>query len=102
MLSNPYVRAVLGGLVAGLGTAGPLVDNGVTPSEVIAIALATIIGTGLTATPSGQRVVAEELATVGRDDGDYVGKHEAGQTDLLTVLLVVLVVVVILALIGVL
>lgn len=56
MLKNPYVRAIAGGVAAALAVAGPLVDNGVTPSEAIAIAIAFISGSGLTAVaPSGYK-----------------------------------------------
>jgi hypothetical protein len=55
MLSNPYVRALVGGLAAALAVAGPLVDNGLAPSEVVAVALAFLSGSGLTAVaPSGK------------------------------------------------
>lgn len=49
MLKNPVLLALAGGLVAALATAGPLVDDGLRPSEAIAIALAFATGTGLTA-----------------------------------------------------
>lgn len=54
MLSNPYIRALAGGLGAALVVAYPLVDNGVTPSEIIAIVGAFLSGSGLTAVaPAG-------------------------------------------------
>lgn len=64
MLKNPYVRALAGGLASALAVAGPLVDNGVRPSEGIAIALAFLSGSGLTAVaPSGaEESDGDELA----------------------------------------
>lgn len=49
MLKNPYVRALAGGISAALAVAGPLVDDGLRPSEAIAVALAFLAGSGLTA-----------------------------------------------------
>ena len=44
---NPYAKAIVGGIVAGLtATATALSDGVVTPVEGIAIALAFIAGTG--------------------------------------------------------
>lgn len=54
MLKNPTVRALAGAVAAGLAVAGPLVDNGVTPSEACAIALAFLAGAGLTAAPNAR------------------------------------------------
>lgn len=66
MLKNPLLNALLGGLAAALAVAGPLVDDGVLPSEGIAIALAFLSGTGLTAVPNRVRRVE--------------GKHRADDT----------------------
>lgn len=49
MLKNPYVQAVAGGIALALAVAGPLVDDGVAPSEYCSIALAFLGGSGLTA-----------------------------------------------------
>lgn len=54
MLKNPYVRALAGGVGLALAVAGPIVDNGLAPSEWCAIGLAFLGGSGLTAVqPSG-------------------------------------------------
>lgn len=37
-------KAIVGGLVAGLSFAIPVVDDGLVPSEVLGIALATLTG----------------------------------------------------------
>lgn len=54
MLKNPVLNALLGGLASALAVAGPLVDDGVLASEAIAIALAFLAGTGLTAAPQAR------------------------------------------------
>lgn len=61
MKLHPVVAAILGGIVAALMVAGPLVDNGLKPSDIIAIVLAGLSGTGLTAVrpPSKGKHVAE-------------------------------------------
>lgn len=52
---NPYVRALVGGISAALIVATPLVDDGVTVSEWLAIAGALMSGSGLTAVaPAGK------------------------------------------------
>lgn len=53
-MNNPVVRSLAGGLASAMLVAGPLVDNGVAPSEAISIALAFLTGTGLVAMPSGR------------------------------------------------
>jgi hypothetical protein len=51
------VKLVAGGIAAAILVASPLVDNGVTASEWLAIAGAFLSGTGLTAVvPSKNRV----------------------------------------------
>lgn len=56
VLSNPYARAVFGGLGAAIAVAIPLVDDGVLASEALSIALAFLTGAGLTAVqPSGKK-----------------------------------------------
>lgn len=53
---NPYMKAVLGGVVAALSFAIPIVDDGVTLSEVLGIVLAGLTGTGLVyAVPNRER-----------------------------------------------
>lgn len=47
--------AVLGGATAAIATAIPLVDNGVLLSEGLSVALAGLVGTGLTALPGVRR-----------------------------------------------
>jgi hypothetical protein len=49
MKLNPIAQAILGGVAAALVVAAPLVDDGVTASEIIAIVLAGLGGSGLTA-----------------------------------------------------
>lgn len=49
MLKHPYVRALVGGLVAAIVVASPIVDDGLTPSEILAIVGAFLSGSGLTA-----------------------------------------------------
>lgn len=44
-----YAKAIAGGLVASLTAAIPVVDDGLTPSEGLGIALAFIVGTGIVA-----------------------------------------------------
>ena len=53
--------AIAGGVLAALAVAAPIVDDGVTASEIIAISSAFIAGTGLTgaSTPSVRRKVGE-------------------------------------------
>jgi hypothetical protein len=54
VFSNPYVRAFLGGLATAIAVATPLVDDGVTVSEILSIASAFLAGTGAVAVqPSG-------------------------------------------------
>jgi len=38
------MKAIVGGIIAGLSFAIPIVDDGATPGEVLGIALAAIIG----------------------------------------------------------
>jgi len=56
---NPTLKqaglAVLGGAVAAISVAIPLVDDGMRMSEVLSIALAGLVGTGLTAAPVVKR-----------------------------------------------
>lgn len=51
---KPYAKAVVGGLLAGLGALGTaLVDNMVSPAEWVAVAIAALGGLGLVyATPN--------------------------------------------------
>lgn len=63
MLKNPYLNAVLGGLMAAIVVASPIVDDGVTASEVLSILGAFLSGTGLTAVRPA-----------------YRGRHVAGET----------------------
>lgn len=44
---NPYMKAVVGGLVAGIAFAIPVVDDGLTVSEILGIALAALTGLGV-------------------------------------------------------
>lgn len=44
--------ALLGGATAAIAAAIPLVDDGLLASEALSIALAGLVGTGLTAAPS--------------------------------------------------
>lgn len=53
-MKNPVIRALALGFASAAAVAGPLVDNGVKPSEAIAIAVAFVTGTGLTAMPNGR------------------------------------------------
>lgn len=46
---------LLGGATAAIATAIPLVDDGLLASESLSIALAGMVGTGLTAAPSALR-----------------------------------------------
>lgn len=39
-----YAKAVAGGLISGASAAVPLVDNGVTVSEVLLIVIAAVVG----------------------------------------------------------
>lgn len=68
----PAVQALLGGLGTALLTAGPLVDDGVKASEAIAIALAFLSGSGLTAvkpnTKSDEPEADEPLAVEHADE----------------------------------
>lgn len=53
----PYAKALLGGLVAALSFAIPVVDDGLIASEVLGILLAGLTGTGLVyAVPNKGRV----------------------------------------------
>ena len=56
---NPTLKqaglAVLGGAVAAISVAIPLVDDGLLMSEVLAITLAGLTGTGLAAAPGVRR-----------------------------------------------
>lgn len=53
--------AIVGGIAAAIVVASPIVDDGVTASEILAISGAFLAGTGLTgaSTPSVRRKVAE-------------------------------------------
>ncbi|MGZ4518937.1 MAG: hypothetical protein ACXVXP_00020 [Mycobacteriaceae bacterium] len=42
-----YAKSILGGLIAALSFAIPVVDNGLTPSEVLGIVLAGLTGLGV-------------------------------------------------------
>ena len=76
--TNPYIRAILGGILSAILVASPIVDDGVTISECLAIGAAFITGSGLTATPSGRAVQADTVAVVGHDEpGNYVPEHRA-------------------------
>ena len=45
---KPYAKAIVGGLLAGLGALGTaLVDNTVTPAEWVGVATATLAGLGI-------------------------------------------------------
>lgn len=55
MLKNPYLLALAGGLALALAVAGPLVDDGVAPSEACAIGLAFLGGSGLASAPGVPR-----------------------------------------------
>lgn len=53
---NPYAKAIIGGLVAALSFAIPVVDDGLLLSEVLGIILAGLTGTGLVyAVPNRER-----------------------------------------------
>lgn len=41
---KPYAKAIVGGAVAALAFAGPVVDDGLTVSEVLGIVLAGLVG----------------------------------------------------------
>ncbi len=43
----PYYKAIVGALVAAISAAIPIVDDGVTTSEGLSIALAFIVGLGV-------------------------------------------------------
>lgn len=47
MLSSPIAKAIIGGIAAALAFAIPVVDDGVTISEILGILLAGIAGSGL-------------------------------------------------------
>jgi hypothetical protein len=64
MLKNPYVRALAGGLAAVVLVATPLVDDGLVPSDYLAILGAFLSGSGLTAVPSA-------------GEASYAPKHRA-------------------------
>ncbi len=44
----PYAKAIIGGLVAAISFAVPVVDDGLLVSEVLGILLAGLVGSGLT------------------------------------------------------
>lgn len=52
---SPWAAALLGGLLSAFVVASPIVDDGVRPSEALAIAGAFLTGTGLTAVRTGRR-----------------------------------------------
>lgn len=54
MLKNPILNVLLGALATALAVAAPLIDDGVTPSEIVAIALAFLGGAGFTAVPNSR------------------------------------------------
>lgn len=56
MLKNPVLNALLGALATALTVAAPLLDNGLTPAEIVAISLAFLAGAGFTAAPTGRKV----------------------------------------------
>lgn len=49
MLSNPhsYVKAILGGTVAALSFAIPVIDDGLVASEILGVVLAGLTGFGV-------------------------------------------------------
>lgn len=62
---NPYMKAVLGGLVAAISFAIPVVDDGLVVSEVLGIVLAGLTGTGLVyAVPNKDKHVPKHRADV--------------------------------------
>lgn len=52
---SPWLGCLLGGLLSAFVVASPIVDDGVRPSEALAIAGAFLTGTGLTAVRPGRR-----------------------------------------------
>ncbi|WP_166139608.1 hypothetical protein [Nocardioides ochotonae] len=68
--SNPYVRMFIGGLVAAIAVATPIVDDGVTMSEALSILAAFLSGTGLTAVPAANRQAVCEALEL--DEADLV------------------------------
>lgn len=54
MLKNPYVLALAGGLANAAAIGGPLLDDGVKPSDVCAVVVAFLVGAGLTAARPGK------------------------------------------------
>ena len=51
MFKNRLVNAVLAGIAGALAVAGPLVDDGLSPSEIVAVTLAFLASGGFAATP---------------------------------------------------
>lgn len=49
MKLHPVVQAFLGGLVSAIVVASPIVDDGLLTSEILSIAGAFLVGSGLTA-----------------------------------------------------
>lgn len=64
-MNNAVVRSLAGGLASAMLVAGPLVDNGVAPSEAISIAFAFLTGTGLAGMPNGRDRVVEDRPVEG-------------------------------------
>lgn len=62
MTTNPYLRALLGGLAAAIAVATPLVDDGLVASEVLAIVAAFLSGSGLTAAQPGRKAAGRHRA----------------------------------------
>lgn len=58
MLKNPVLNALLGALATALSVAAPLLDNGLTPAEIVAVALAFLAGAGFTAAPVARKASA--------------------------------------------
>lgn len=59
-MSNAALTRVLAGVAGALVAAGPLLDDGVVPSDVCAILLAGLTGTGLVSV--GSKVKAKRKA----------------------------------------
>lgn len=60
MLKNPVLNALLGALATALAVLAPLIDNGLSPSEIVAVALAFLGGAGFTAAPSSRKSTSSE------------------------------------------
>lgn len=55
VFEHTVVRALFGGVAAGLGYSIGVVDDGLVLSEALAIALAALAGAGFTAVPNGRK-----------------------------------------------